>query len=187
MSVPSHPETPDALATFGVLAGPNVGATLPVRTPVATIGQGPQNDVVVDDDSVSKTHARLDYEHGGWHLTDLDSTNGTVVEGVRLAPRVPTPVLYGNSIRFGGVALQFREVPSADPAAARATFAPAAPPTPAARRARLPVWLFLVLLLMIAAVVYFALNMRETAAPTAAPTETVSLLRMEEHAPPTAS
>ena len=67
-------------------------------------------DVVVDDDSVSAQHARLEYDMGGWRITDLQSTNGTAVEGVRLAPGVPTPLPYGVTVRLGGVQLQFREV-----------------------------------------------------------------------------
>ena len=153
------PETPDrssptALALLGVLAGPRIGEEYPVTSPVVSIGQGPQNDIVVDDDSVSRAHARLEYSAGSWLLTDLDSTNGTTVEGVRLAPGVPTPLAYANTVRLGGVRLQFREVADADPEAARATFRPAAAATAdGPRHFRLPLWVVVVILLLIAAAV----------------------------------
>lgn len=164
------PDTPDtlpsqpALAAFALLAGPRRGDEFPVFAPVVSIGQGPQNDLVIDDDSVSKTHARLEYMLEGWRLTDLESTNGTTVEGVRLAPGVPTPLVYGSSVRFGGVRMVFREVEHADPESARASYVPpeAAQPAPA-RHFRLPVWLFLLILLVVAVVVLFATGVLDLA------------------------
>ena len=41
-------------------------------------------DVVFDDGSVSRRHARLVYRDGSWVLQDLKSTNGTSVNGVRV-------------------------------------------------------------------------------------------------------
>lgn len=148
-------ETGGALAAFGVLAGPLIGKEVPVRSPVAGIGRGPQNDIVIDDDSVSASHARLEFDQGAWRLTDLGSTNGTFVESVKLAPQVPTPIPYGVSVRFGGIRMQFRAVEAADPEAARSTYVPPErqPTLREERRGfRFPVWA-LVLLLLIAAIV----------------------------------
>ncbi|MFL5541762.1 MAG: FHA domain-containing protein, partial [Longimicrobiaceae bacterium] len=99
------------LATFGIAAGPRYGEQIPVPAPVVTVGRGAGCQVVIDDDSVSAQHARLEYDLGGWRITDLGSTNGTAVEGVKLAPDVPTPLPYGATVRFGGVKLHFRDVP----------------------------------------------------------------------------
>jgi hypothetical protein len=154
-------ESAHALALFGVQAGPRSGEEIAVRSPVLTIGQGSQNDVVLVDDSVSTTHARLEYTAGGWLLTDLGSTNGTYLEGARLAPNVPTPLAYGSQLRFGGLRLVFQQVPAADPDAARARYTPPASAVPIAERGaglRLPVWLFLLLLLVAAAIVFFAIG-----------------------------
>lgn len=105
MSTP--PQRSDgALALLTLRAGPRHGEQLPVPAPVVTIGRGEENAVVVPDDSVSVSHARLEWDAGGWRITDLDSTNGTSVEGVRLAPQVPTPLPYGSTVRLGGVQLQ---------------------------------------------------------------------------------
>lgn len=148
-------DTSGALATFGVQAGPLIGKDVPVRTPVAGIGRGTQNEIVIDDDSVSAAHARLEYDYGAWRLTDLGSTNGTFVESVKLAPQVPTPLPYGASVRFGGVRLHFREMEAANPDAARASYvAPEPEPTLREQRSgfRFPVWA-LVLLLVLAAIV----------------------------------
>jgi hypothetical protein len=158
----SEPNPSSALALFGVLAGPRRGEEIPIVSPVVTIGQGPQNDVVLSDDSVSRIHARLEFELGSWMLTDLESTNGTAVEGTRLAPGVPTPLSHASTIRFGGVQLQFREVHDADPAAARASFtAPEPADAGGPRHFRLPLWVFLLILILVAVAVFFVVGMAD--------------------------
>lgn len=161
-------EPTGSLAIFGIHAGPRIGEQIAVLSPVVTIGQGSQNDVVLPDDSVSTVHARLEYEMG-WRITDLDSTNGTYVENVRLAPQVPTPLAYGSLVRFGGIVLHFREADRADPEAARASYSPPSDPAPLAARGgsgfRLPVWAFLLILLVLGAVLFFVLG-----SPDPAPT-----------------
>lgn len=128
--------------------------------PVMRIGRGAQSDLVLPDDSVSTTHARLDFEDGAWRLTDLGSTNGTFVESVRLAPEVPTPLVYGSSVRFGGVRLQFRPVEEADPETARAEYTEPPPPKRIADERtglRIPVWFVVALLvLLVLAALLFA-------------------------------
>ncbi len=51
------------------------------------IGRGPENDIVIDDPSISSTHCIIRMEEQGYVLSDLQSTNGTIVndEGVESA------------------------------------------------------------------------------------------------------
>lgn len=50
---------------------------------------------------VSGTHARLQRNGlGGWEIIDLDSTNGTFLNGVRLSPQQATPFKVGDTIAF---------------------------------------------------------------------------------------
>ena len=146
---------PGPLASLALMAGPRYGEELAVPSPIVTVGRAAGCDVVVDDDSVSAQHARLEYDLGNWRITDLESINGTAVEGVRLAPGVPTPLPYGATLRLGGVQLQFREVEHADVDAARATYtAPEAPSTLREERsgARFPVWLVLMIIILAVAI-----------------------------------
>jgi len=50
-----------------------------------TIGKNPENDLVIAEDSaVSRLHARLERIGGRWTIRDVDSTNGTLVNGERI-------------------------------------------------------------------------------------------------------
>ena len=161
---------PRALATLAVRSGPGFGTELAVRQPVVSIGKGAKSEVVIDDDSVSSAHAKLEYDRDGWWITDLGSANGTYVEGVRLAPDVPTPLSYGSTVRFGGVQTHFRPIAGADPDGARDAYRPTpAPPRLVERRRgiRLPLWLVLLLtLVIVVAAVWFGLVWSPEPAPT---------------------
>jgi hypothetical protein len=65
-------------------------------TPLGALEQG-----------VGRRHARLFIQGGRVLIEDLDSTNGTQVNGQRLAPRQPRPLDNGDTIQFGRLALQF--------------------------------------------------------------------------------
>ncbi|HEV2149356.1 MAG TPA: FHA domain-containing protein, partial [Longimicrobiaceae bacterium] len=159
MEITPRGDRSGALAAFGIQAGSLAGEEVPIRLPVVRIGRAAGNDIVITDDSVSATHAQVEFDEGAWRITDLESTNGTYVEGVRLAPQVPTPLVYGASVRFGGVPLHFRAVETADPAAARAGYVEPER-TPTIREAgsggrRIPMWLVLLILVLLAAAVVF--------------------------------
>jgi pSer/pThr/pTyr-binding forkhead associated (FHA) protein len=69
------------------------------------LGRGSENDIVIDCPSVSVLHAELERIHGGYQLRDLDSTNGTKLDGERqhlIAMR------NGLAIRLGDVDLEFQ-------------------------------------------------------------------------------
>jgi hypothetical protein len=48
------------------------------------IGRHPNCDVVLRGPAVSRHHARLTFRDGTWVLQDLDSTNGTTLNGARV-------------------------------------------------------------------------------------------------------
>jgi hypothetical protein len=154
MAITPTGRSEEDLATFGVLQGAQIGEEVPVRSASASIGSAERNDIVISDDTVSANHALLEFADGAWRLTDLDSTNGTVVEGVRLAPQVPTPLPFGSTVRVGGVRLQFRGVQGAKPEEAppppEVEVESAEPP----RRRTLPLWLLVVVVVLVAIAVY---------------------------------
>ena len=100
----STPQEP--LAVLEVLnEGPSKGIRYAVRTPLAQVGRGANNDVRLSDESVSEVHAKLQRHDDGWYVVDMNSTNGTYVGGSRVSGQrrldgVP-------DVRFGGVKLRF--------------------------------------------------------------------------------
>lgn len=79
--------------------GPGTGREFPVAKPVVTLGRAPSNDVVVDDDEVSRQHAVLRRQDGGYVIADMGSSNGTFVNGKRIT--APQPLRVGDTIRIG--------------------------------------------------------------------------------------
>ena len=56
---------------------------------------------MIQDNAVSKMHARFEERDGRVYLCDLNSTNGTIKNGVLLDINTPVPVEPGDRIRFG--------------------------------------------------------------------------------------
>jgi len=134
----ARPASPPPLATFLVRVGALAGQRLTVRTPIVNVGRADYNDVVVPDPSVSTSHAKLQRREGVWVLVDLDSTNGTFVDGERV--KGDAPLAPGAMVRLGDVQLVFE--PTDDAVAAvkgggtqvLRTPLSMAPPAPAAKR-----------------------------------------------------
>ncbi|MBK9121941.1 MAG: FHA domain-containing protein [Chloroflexi bacterium] len=64
--------------------GPKVGQTFPVSGDIVMIGRGMRNHVIIDDNEVSRDHCRLSKVDNGYELCDLNSRNGTFVNGQRV-------------------------------------------------------------------------------------------------------
>ena len=61
-----------------------------------------------EEGGVSRRHARLIHAGDSWYVLDLDSTNGTYVNGTQIASQVQVPIQDGDRISFGDAALVFR-------------------------------------------------------------------------------
>jgi pSer/pThr/pTyr-binding forkhead associated (FHA) protein len=59
------------------------------------------------DAGVSRRHAIITPDASGYVLEDLDSANGTFVNGRRLPPQTPTPITNGDELKFGTLILRF--------------------------------------------------------------------------------
>ena len=93
------------LASFLVRGGSLKGKRLSVKTPVVNIGRADYNDIVLPDESVSTSHAKLQRREGVWVLVDLESTNGTFIDGDQI--KGEAPLAPGATVRFGEIALVF--------------------------------------------------------------------------------
>lgn len=82
------------------------GQTFEIREPLTHIGRGAHNEVVLADDSVSDSHAKLQRRDDGWYVVDVGSTNGTYVGGRRILGEAR---LQGApDLRVGGIKFIFR-------------------------------------------------------------------------------
>jgi hypothetical protein len=79
------------------------GVRVPLDGPV-TIGRSADADITIADSFVSSRHARVSPGPGGPVVEDLGSTNGTVVNGKRIAS--PTALRKGDKVTLGDVVLR---------------------------------------------------------------------------------
>jgi pSer/pThr/pTyr-binding forkhead associated (FHA) protein len=70
------------------------------------LGRDAANDVVLEDEEVSARHARISFADGGFWVEDLQTTNGTFVNGERLRER--TRLQNEDLVKIGRTLLQFR-------------------------------------------------------------------------------
>lgn len=95
--------------------GPTPGAAFILEGDQLNIGRDSNNEIVINDAEVSRRHARLTFQGGKYVLEDLGSTNGTFVNGQRLAgPRV---LKAGEVVSFGEQIVLVFEVTTNDPGA----------------------------------------------------------------------
>ncbi|HSJ86418.1 MAG TPA: FHA domain-containing protein [Anaerolineales bacterium] len=115
-------------------SGPTPGAAYTLEGDQITIGRDSSNGIMINDAEISRRHARLTFQGGKYILEDLGSTNGTFVNGQRLAgPRVLKP---GEVVSFGEQIVLVFEALSFDPGAT--VVSPRAAAVPSASRPVMP-------------------------------------------------
>lgn len=105
---PSDPEIPRLVhvALDGQTFTTRLGAS-------CTIGRSRDNDITIDDKRASKRHALVRYERGGYVLEDLESANGTLLNGAYCIE--PTRLTNDDEIVIGRVMLVYQAPPSFPP------------------------------------------------------------------------
>jgi eukaryotic-like serine/threonine-protein kinase len=111
----AHPFVPPLPPTLKVLMPPQARWELPLHEGDTLIGrQGGEQPVQLDldfydpDGFVSRNHARISANKRSYTLFDLNSANGTYVNGERLTPHLGQPLHDNDRIRMGRIVLQFR-------------------------------------------------------------------------------
>jgi pSer/pThr/pTyr-binding forkhead associated (FHA) protein len=108
-AAPSLTPIPPSAATLALLEvarGPFAGKMFRVERQVCAVGRGEHNDVRLNDASVSSSHATLLLKRGTWYVVDLQSANGTYVDGYRVATE--RALADGGSVRVGDIVMRFR-------------------------------------------------------------------------------
>lgn len=135
-------EGPDVPVLVGLTA-PFAERRLRLPSERARIGRDPENDIVLDEPDVSLAHARIFRSGGQWRLVDLDSTNGTYLNGKRVDDAA---LQFGDEVAFGPADFVFSPGDMSSGV------------TGAGRRSRNAWWLAAVGLILGAAAVYLLLG-----------------------------
>lgn len=77
------------------------GDVLPLGQRLIRVGRAPDNDVVLDDPSVSRYHLELSWRGQGYVVTDRGSSYGTAVNGRRLDPGQDVDLRDGDEVGIG--------------------------------------------------------------------------------------
>jgi len=91
-----------------VVQGSLAGTTVALHGQTITLGRAHDSTIVLDDDYASSRHARIYPDQSGqWIVEDLNSTNGTYLDRMRLTS--PTPLQPGVAIRIGRTVIELRK------------------------------------------------------------------------------
>ena len=80
--------------------GPQAGVEFLLRKSITTLGRSLENDIVLESSEVSRAHARIELQQDGMRIIDLDSTNGTRVNGRSVRSQ---GLKAGDQIQFGNL------------------------------------------------------------------------------------
>jgi len=94
------------VARLVVVEGVGKGDTVPLAGEIL-VGRAADATLDIKDDFASGHHARFYRDDESWIVADLDSTNGTVVNGLRIAR--PTRVGDGDLVRIGRTGIRVEE------------------------------------------------------------------------------
>ena len=96
------------MPTLEVLDGPNKGEVFQVDRDEVVVGRLPYCDIVLAQKNVSRQHTRIVRSGSAYSVEDMNSTNGTFLNGKRVRQR--TPLKDQDLIRIYNVSMLFREL-----------------------------------------------------------------------------
>jgi pSer/pThr/pTyr-binding forkhead associated (FHA) protein len=104
------PKERPCFAWLVVLRGPRRGRLFPLKTAGINIGRSSENDITIDDETVSRHHARIFADDGSvranFFVQDLASANGTFVNGERVSRMT---IQDEDRIAFGDTMFAFKQ------------------------------------------------------------------------------
>lgn len=84
-----------------IMNGPDKGLMYEVNKSPIHIGRAPENDVQIKDNSVSRVHVKIMKRGNKYFINDLESRNGTFIDGVRIGPGIEYEVKEGMPVAIG--------------------------------------------------------------------------------------
>jgi len=95
-----------------VVDGPTKGQKFDIQGKVAFIGRSRTNDIQIKDLTVSRRHLKLTHTEEAFVLEDLESVNGTLVDGRKLSAGEGFPTSPGARIQLGNTVISLRATPT---------------------------------------------------------------------------
>jgi serine/threonine protein kinase len=97
------PPSPSDLAydRIQILSTDRTIRTVLVKSSTLLVGRDEDNDIQLDDQSISRHHARIEFDGSQYRIIDLKSTNGVFQEGAKLLPGIPEIWSIGKTLRIG--------------------------------------------------------------------------------------
>ena len=93
-------------------AGPRTGQSIPLPAGTVSVGRGIENDIVLDDATVSRSHATIAFRDGEYYIEDVGSMSGTMVEGL---PAISTALASGVTLKMGEAEMVFMQTGAIGP------------------------------------------------------------------------
>ena len=90
-----------------IIEGEKTGQMVRLERREITLGRSPDSDLIVDDEYASTHHAKLILINNDWLIQDLNSTNGTFLDGERIG--TPAVVKLKSQVRIGKTVFELRE------------------------------------------------------------------------------
>lgn len=101
--------------------GTIAGHSIEIDKEVTTLGRGINNDIQLNENSISRDHLKITKKEGSLFIEDLGSHNGTIINGYQLEPGVEVEITIGDSITLGNINMVIQESISEDHMKARYT------------------------------------------------------------------
>ncbi len=86
-----------------ILSGKLQGTDFPIERASTVIGRGPGVDLALDDETLSRQHATIEFAAGGLRLRDLGSLNGSSING---SPQDSGELKHGDRFQLGDLSFQ---------------------------------------------------------------------------------
>src|SRR6266545_994170 len=93
--------TTTIMAILLTLQGPETGHRYPLQGAITVLGRQADATVCLAAKAVSRHHAQVVQADGEYFLEDLDSSNGTFLNGTRLSPRVRVRLTEHDTVQIG--------------------------------------------------------------------------------------
>jgi serine phosphatase RsbU (regulator of sigma subunit) len=112
------------------IQGPELGRSFTLADETTTLGRQHDSDICLSGQAISRHHAQIVRRDDNYFLVDLDSSNGTYLNGAKVAPMTPMPLAEGDQVRIGPYLLSLRLKPAEPSFTIRESVTATSAPTP---------------------------------------------------------